>query len=94
MATPLLIEVLTASGCSRCQQIKDLAKRLISEHPEGLFEYREVNVVEEIDYAVSLGVLSTPAVAIDGVLSFTSEKKLRKALLDSLRPLSSDKENT
>ena len=91
MTRPVIVEVLTASGCNRCQHTKDLVRRLVEELPEGRFEYREVNVVEEIDYAVSLGVLSTPAVAIGGVLAFTappSEKKLRKALRDCLQTIS------
>ncbi len=40
-------------------------------------------MLEEIDYAIALGVLSTPAIAIDGILLCTglpSEKKLRAAL--------------
>ncbi len=45
--------------------------------------WREVNVVEELDYAVKLGVLSMPSIAIDGELVFRSQpsrKKLRAAL--------------
>ena len=33
---------------------------------------REVNPVDELDYTVELGVLTLPAVAIDGKLVFTS----------------------
>ncbi|KRT56653.1 Thioredoxin domain, partial [endosymbiont of Ridgeia piscesae] len=42
-----------------------------------------VNVLEELDYAVQIGVLATPAIAIDGELVFTalpSEKRLRQTL--------------
>ncbi len=82
-ATPLKVEVLTASGCAACQHTKDLVRRMVDEHEAGALEYAEVNVVEEIDYAVAIGVLSTPAVAIGGKLAFggpPSEKKLRRAL--------------
>lgn len=34
--------------------------------------WREVNVLKEFDYAVSLGVLSMPAIAINGELKFSS----------------------
>ena len=34
--------------------------------------WRDVNVLEELDYAVELGVLTLPAVAIDGELVFAS----------------------
>jgi thioredoxin 1 len=37
---------------------------------EGRIRWREVNVLEELDHAVEVGVLTTPAIAIDGVLVF------------------------
>jgi len=50
----------------------------------------KVNVVEEIDRAVSLGVLSTPAIVIDNSLVFTglpSTNKLRQTILKYLNRL-------
>lgn len=85
----VLVEVLTASGCSRCQKAKDLAKKVIAELPDTAIQYREINVVEEIDYAVALGVLSTPTIAINGELVFPalpSASKLRQAILQRLNP--------
>ncbi len=35
-------------------------------------QWREIDPVEELDYAVELGVLTLPAVAIDGKLVFSS----------------------
>ena len=52
-----------------------------------LIQYREINVVEEIDYAVQLGVLSTPAIALNGKLVFAappSKAKLRQAIQQRL----------
>lgn len=46
-------------------------------------EWCRVDVLERIDYAVALGVLATPAIAIDGGLVFTaapSGKALRAAI--------------
>ncbi len=46
-------------------------------------EWREVNVLDELEYAVELGVLSMPAIAINGELVFKSHPsagKLRQAL--------------
>ena len=37
---------------------------VIAEFSEANIQYHEVNVVENIDYAVELGVVSTPAIAI------------------------------
>ena len=54
----------------------------------GRIEWREVSVLDDMDYAVKLGVLSTPAIAVNGKLLFTalpSEKKLCKVLEQQLR---------
>jgi len=56
---------------------------MVDKFSEGTIVYREIDVLEELDYAVSLGVLTTPSIAIDGELVFTaipSEKKLRVAI--------------
>ena len=87
MTTQLTVEVLTAPGCSHCQRAKTLAKEVIAELDDDRLQYREINVVEEIDYAVALGVLSTPAIALDGELVFSSPPsatKLRLAILERL----------
>ena len=80
--------MLTASGCGRCQQAKTLAKAVIAELNDSRVRYREIDVVEDIDYAVSLGIMNTPAIALDGKLVFpalTSKASLRQAILDRLR---------
>lgn len=87
MPNLMFVEVLTASGCGRCQKTKTLAKEVIADLNDSRVSYREINVVEEIDYAVRLGVMSTPAIALDGELVFAappSKAKLRRAILDRL----------
>lgn len=77
------VEVFTSPGCSKCGQAKEVLRKLAEEIGGGRIEWREVNVLEELDYAVNLGVLSTPAIAIDGELTFTglpSARKLRGEL--------------
>ena len=46
-------------------------------------EWREINVLDQLEYAVELGVLSMPAIAIDGKLVFRSHPSARK-LRDAL----------
>ena len=51
-------------------------------------QWREVNILDELDHAVELGVMSTPSIAIDGELVFSSlpsAKKLRTELESRLR---------
>jgi thioredoxin 1 len=67
------IEVIAASGCTKCasaqSELRAIAVSLIGEKN---LVWREVNVLKEIDYAVSLGVLSMPAIAVNGELVFSS----------------------
>lgn len=83
MTNPLLVEVLTASGCNQCLEAQKLVASVVAEFEECQVRYRAVKVLDELDYAVQLGVLSTPAVAVDGTLAFAtlpSPKKLRGAI--------------
>ncbi len=82
------VEVFASPGCTRCGQAKDMLRKVAEEIGGGRLTWREVSVVDELDYAVKLGVLSTPAIAVNGRLVFTalpSAKKLRAALETELR---------
>ncbi len=86
----VVVKLLTASDCGRCQKARTLAKEAITELGDSRVHYREINVVDEIDYAVRLGVMSTPAIALNGDLVFPappSKAKLRQAILTKLAEL-------
>lgn len=77
------VEVFSSPGCGKCGHARELLKKLAEELGGGRIRWREVNVLEEMDHAVKLGVLSTPAIAVNGKLLFTSlpsVKKLRQVL--------------
>ena len=76
------VEVFSSPGCSKCGHAKEVLRKLAEEIGGGRVEWREVNVLEEMDYAVSLGVLSTPAIAIEGELIFTGLPSARKLRTD------------
>lgn len=65
------VELFYTEGCRRCAAAREGLKTTAMEAAPHLV-WREVDVVKELDYAVELGVLSLPAVAIDGVLVFSS----------------------
>lgn len=82
------VEVFSSPGCGKCGHAKDVLKKVAEEIGGGRIDWREVNVLDEMDYAVKLGVLSTPAIAVNGKLLFTSlpsTKKLRQVLEEKLR---------
>jgi thioredoxin len=86
------VEVFSSPGCNRCGRVFDLLQSITQDLGTELIESREVNVLEELDYAVKLGVLSMPAIAIDGELVFRSHPsagKLRAALEARLKKQSS-----
>lgn len=78
------VEVFSSPGCSRCSHAKSVLQKLVEEMGADAIQWREVNILDELDYAVELGVRATPGIAIDGRLMFTaqpSREKLRAAIL-------------
>ncbi len=85
---PIKVEVFSSPGCSRCGQVFDILQTITQELGAERIEWREVNVLDELDYAVELGVLSMPAIAIDGQLVFKTHptnRTLRQVLEDRLK---------
>ena len=77
------VEVFSSPGCGKCMQAKAVLKAIAEELGLDKVTWRDVNILEEMDYAVDLGVMSTPAMAIDGELVFSSlpsSAKLRSEL--------------
>ncbi|HED16316.1 MAG TPA: glutaredoxin [Gammaproteobacteria bacterium] len=77
------VEVFSSPGCGKCGHAKEVLRKLAEELGGDNIHWREVNILDELDYSVELGVLSTPSIAIDGDLVFRSlpsAKKLRTEL--------------
>ena len=77
------VEVFSSPGCGKCLQAKAVLKAIAEELGLDKVTWRDVNILEEMDYAVDLGVISSPAIAIDGELVFSSlpsAAKLRSEL--------------
>lgn len=64
-------ELFYAEGCASCTASnRHLEAAVLRAVPEVI--WRNVDAVNELDYAVELGVASLPSLAIDGKLVFTS----------------------
>lgn len=64
------IEVFYADGCGNCTvSRRELKEAVIAAFPIDA-AWSEIDIVKNIDYAVELGVLTVPAVAIDEELVF------------------------
>ena len=77
------VEVLHSGSCAKCQ--RDLpGLRAAAQAVDPDLDWRELDIVQVIDYAVELGVFKPPAVAIDGELAFPS-LPTADALVSALR---------
>lgn len=78
------VEIFYTPGCSECvathAQLRMAALEVVKD-----LEWRELNVLDDLDYAVELGVITLPSIVVDGELVFTSmptTTQLREALIE------------
>ena len=81
------VEIFYTPGCSECvaahAKLRAMAQEAVRE-----VEWRELNILEELDHAVELGVITLPSIVIDGKLEFTSMptvEQLRRALIQRVQ---------
>lgn len=82
------MEVFSVPGCSKCAEVKEALKSVVHDLGEDKVAWREVNILEELDYATDLGLMSSGGIAIDGKLVFPrmpSADKLREELIRRLK---------
>jgi thioredoxin 1 len=66
------IEVFVLPGCTRCNSGLDALRATATSFAKDSFLWEERDMLQSIEDAVKLGILSSPAIAIDGTLVFTS----------------------
>jgi predicted DsbA family dithiol-disulfide isomerase len=84
----IAVEVFTSPGCAKCGAATERLRRAVAELGADRVAWREVSVLDELERAIALGVMSAPAIAIDGELAFPalpSVGALRAALEARLR---------
>jgi len=62
------IEVL-GTGCSKCKALEEAVKQAVSK----ISGFHEVKKVEDIVEIMNYGVMSTPALVVDGVVKSTGK---------------------
>ncbi|WGR91987.1 thioredoxin family protein [Bradyrhizobium sp. ISRA443] len=65
------IELFYAPGCTKCADDKDALRATAIELVPGLV-WRELNILDQLDYAVEVGVITLPSIVIDGDVVFAS----------------------
>jgi thiol-disulfide isomerase/thioredoxin len=84
----ILVEIFSAPGCAKCKESRQALKSVAEELDGERFEWRDVNILQEMDRAVELGVMSPPSLAIDGELVFPAlptPQRLRAELSKRLK---------
>lgn len=64
------VEVFSSPGCSKCAEAKTLLEKTLVQAGRSDLVWRDVSILEELDYAVELGIMNAPAIAINGKLVF------------------------
>lgn len=82
------LELFYSPYCSRCRKARERVRAFAADWPAERLRFRELDVLQELDRAVAVGVLQTPALAVDGQLiagSVPSPRALEKLLWQRLR---------
>jgi len=80
------IEMFTSPGCANCPAVKKMLKETTGKL-KGDITVEEVDITSDPTRAAQYGVMSVPAVVINGVLKFVgvpSREELEKALVEEL----------
>ncbi len=78
------VEMFYTPSCSECVAAHARLRTAAQEAVKDL-EWHEVSILDDLDHAVALGVLTLPSIVIDGELVFTSMPtvaQLREALIE------------
>jgi len=82
------IDIYCAPNCNRCGRAVSLVKRVLEDMQDNNIQYQKINVVDEIEAAVAIGVRATPAIVINGKLEFAAtpnEQALVEKIVQELK---------
>lgn len=65
------VELFHTPGCKSCADTRDVLQAVAEQTVPGLV-WRDVDVTQELDYAVEIGVMALSALAVNGQLAFSS----------------------
>ena len=81
------LEEFMSPGCVGCPAVKEMLKSL-SEELSGEITVEEVDITVDTTRAAQYGIMSVPAIAINGVLKFMGvpkKEELKKALMEEFK---------
>ena len=75
------VELFFTAGCEKCAEARDSLRQ--AAQSAGVVEWKEVDIGKDPNRAVDVGVISTPALAIDGELVLSrmpAAQELKRAI--------------
>ena len=75
------IEIL-GTGCTKCKALEEAVKKAVAQ----IGGFHEVKKVEDIVEIMNYGVMSTPALVIDGVVKSAGKLLSIDEIIDLLKP--------
>jgi thioredoxin-like negative regulator of GroEL len=84
MANPISVQLVTAPGCSKCEQVKAAIKDALGQlHGEYPIDLQELNLPDHPEITDQYEIWATPALIINGELAFSGRVN-EQALRDKL----------
>lgn len=80
------VEEFMSPGCAGCPAVKEMLEELSNEF-EGKLIVEEVDITVDTARAAQYGIMSVPAVAVNGILKFVGvprKEELKKAILEEI----------
>ncbi len=81
----VVVELLESNFCPKCAVVKDRVEKVAKEMG---VKVRLLDPIEDVDRIVELGILTSPAVVVNGKVKFAgvvpTEEKIRKAIEEEL----------
>ncbi len=81
----VLIEVLALSGCSHCPSAAEMAYRVASQYDNVDVAIVNIATPEGNSKAIKLGVMSVPAIVINGKVAFIGTPQADMIMHDAVR---------
>lgn len=75
------IEIL-GTGCSKCKALEEAVKKAVAQ----IGGFHEVKKVEDIVEIMNYGVMSTPALVVDGIVKSSGKLLSIDEIIDLLKP--------
>jgi thioredoxin 1 len=67
------VHVFSTPGCAGCTRTKQLVVDVLAEYLD--LDWEEIDLTEQPELAARYGIMSVPAIVIDGTLAFTAVPK-------------------